>query len=272
MSKRGIIGRVAQLAQVNVGAVIDSAEVPQQTADQLARDYGTTIAETEHAIAQLASSRRMALHDQREDAAAAELWAGAAAASSQTADELRAAGDAAAADRFDGFARVALVRQLVAEHEVETREHTIAAQAESVETLTNGLSQMQIKMSELTHRRRSLAAGPGWPRAHSARPDRVVRNVDVLDPASEVALFQEMVRQEEAGTRGTGVARASQADAQLAEFASSHRDKIVDAAVDERLQALKTGRAMTSALARAQDSGDQLQRHDPRRAHGQPFR
>jgi phage shock protein A len=268
MSKRGIIGRVAQLAQANVSAVIDSAEVPQHALEQLARHYALTIAEAEQAIAQLASSRRLALDDQQDDTAAAELWAEAAATTSQTADELRAAGAAAAA-RFDRFARIALVRQLMAEYDVVARQHTIAAQAESVDMLRTGVSQMQIKLSDLTHRRRGLAAGSTGPQAH---PDRAMRGVDITDPASEVALFRELVRREEASARGTGPATSARSAAQLAEFADSHRYTVTEIEIDERLQALKTGRAMTSALARAHDNRDHPRRQDPRQPRRQPFR
>jgi phage shock protein A len=256
MSKRGIIGRVAQLTHANVGAVIDSAENPQQVADQLARDYEITIAEAEQAIAELVENRRIAADDQREDAEAANLWAGAAAATSQLADELRAAGDATAADGFDNLARIALARELSAENDVESSQHTITAQTESVDTLTNGIGQLRSKLSQLTLSRHVLVAGATGARARPGPRRQAVRHVDVMDPAIDVTLFQEAVRQEEARLRERGRKTQAQLPApRLAEFAGytgPHSDAATEAEIAERLQALKTSRVMASALARAQ--------------------
>jgi len=170
MSKRGIIGRVAQLAHANVNALIDSAEDPQQVLDELVRSYAITIAEAEQAVAQLTGSRRIAQGDQQVDAEMAVLWSSAAEATSQTADELRAAGEAADADAFDNLAKVALGRQLTAENDIETLQHTITAQTESVRTLANRLHQMQIKASELEHKRDNLKADASNSRAQPPGP------------------------------------------------------------------------------------------------------
>jgi len=241
MSKRGIIGRVAQLSHANVAAVIDAADNPQGAADELARDFSTTIAEAEQAIAALTDNRRITTDDQREDAEAAEMWAAAAAATSQTADELRAAGDAAAADRFDNLARIALARELMAENDVEASQHAITAQTESVETLRAGLGTMQAKLSELEHTSDRLTAESGGAQNH--RRDRAVRNIDVLDPASEVALFEDLVGREVSRLDG-----GATADVIYTGGGSAAENEI-----EERLQGLKTARAMASALARASD-------------------
>lgn len=271
MSKRGIIGRVAQLAHANVNALIDSAEEPRQVLDELVRSYAITIAEAEHALAQLTGNRRIAQDDQQIDAEMAVLWSSAAEATSQTADELRAAGDAADADAFDNLAKVALARQLIAENDIETLQHTITAQTESVETLANGLDQMQIKASELEHKRDDLEADA---RSSRAQPQGQgpVGSVDIMDPASEVDRFQEIVRREEARVRGAGDVHSSPPEAQ---FASQDDEEANKSEIEERLKALKTGRAMASARARAQDQQDERDlplRRDQRLAPDQPQR
>ena len=93
-------------------------------------------------------------------------WNEKAAAVSQTADELRAAGIAAEADRFDDLARIALERQLTAESDVRSVQHTMDAQLESVGRLSNGLGQMRAKLSELRHKRDDLDARSGSGREH----------------------------------------------------------------------------------------------------------
>jgi len=271
MSKRGIIGRVAQLAHANVNAVIDSAEDPQEVLDQLVRGYATTISEAEQAVAQLTGNRRIAQDDQQEDAEAAVLWSRAAEATSQTADELRAAGDAADADAFDNLAKVALARQLVAEHDIETLQHTITAQTESVETLTTGLDQMQFKASELRRKRETLVAHVQSPRPQPGRQGPV-RSVDIMDPASEVVRFREVVRREEARVRGARNSQTSPPEAQFAGPDDRATNTETGIEIEERLKALKTGRAMASALARAHDQQHQLDQLDQPLRPDQPFR
>jgi phage shock protein A len=266
MSKHGIIGRVTQLARANIKATIDSAQDPPEVLDQFVRDYTATIAEAEQAAAQLAYNLRIAEADQHEDAAVVVQWGKNAAAASQTADELRATGGAAEADRFDNLARVALQRQLVAEDDVESIRHTITAQHESIDKLKNGLDQMQVKLSELMTRRDSTPGqrsrtgprqdgpAPGAPRGRRHREDG--RSIDIMDPASDAALFEEQVRRETAGVRGRPENQAApspdQTFASLGELPNQ-------AEIDERLQAMKAGRAMAAAKARAED---QPIRHD----------
>jgi phage shock protein A len=272
MSKHGIIGRVTQLARANVDAMIDSADDPEQMLDKLVRDYQANIAEAEHAIAQLTGNLGIAEADQREDAAAVGQWTKEAEEASQKADDLRATGEADEADRFDDLARVALERQMIAENDVQTVQHTITAQQESVDKLTNGRDQMTIKLTELVHKRDHPLARSASSRLQIRTRD-AARSLDIMDPSSEVAWFEEKVRREEARARGAGGLQASSLDAQFASLAD------VDnmAQIDERLKALKTGRAMASASAKTHSQAQaQAQAHAEARAQtqaqDQPFR
>lgn len=242
MSKRGIIGRVTQLSRADVNDLIDLAEDPPKVVDRLVRTYAATIAEAEQAIAQHVLNLGIAELDQEEDAGAAGAWSRAAETTSQRADQLRAAGGAADADRFDALARIALKRQLTVENDIKVAQRTIAAHTESIETLANGLEQMRIRLTEIIHQRDSLAGRSGGAQASNLRLGAPL-SLDVLDPASDVARFEEMVRQEEARPQEAGVP-----DGQLAE--PGHTANVVE--VEERLMALKTGRAMAAAMARAQ--------------------
>jgi phage shock protein A len=248
MSKQGIVGRVMQLARANVNAMIDSAEDPQKMLDQLVRDYSANISEAEQAIAQTIGSLRMIEDDQAEDAKAAQQWGKKAEAASKKADELRTAGNASEADKFDDLARVALERQMTAENDVVTVQHTIDAQNESVEKLKTGLSQMKIKLSDLQHKRNSLVARSSSAQAQN-RMQEAVRSIDIMDPASEVGRFEEKVRREEAKVRGQEELSASSLDAQFA----SLDDADNQAEIENRLKALKAGRAMATATAKTQD-------------------
>ncbi|MFB6818019.1 PspA/IM30 family protein [Streptomyces sp. NPDC056347] len=236
MSKQTVLGRVTQLAKANINALLDQAEDPQKMLDQLVRDYTANIAEAEQAIASTIGNLRLMEQDHREDVEAAREWGGKALAASRKADELRAAGSAAEADRFDALAKVALGRQLRSEQEAKAAEPTIAAQTEVVDRLKSGLDRMKEKLSELRAKRDELVARAKSAEAQNRMLD-AVKSVDLLDPAGEIGRFEDKVRREEARAAGKRELAASSLDAQFEQL-----DALGDRAeIEARLAALKTG-------------------------------
>src|ERR687887_939731 len=120
MAQTTILGRVGQLVRANINAILDGAEDPEKMLDQLVRDYASNIAEAESAVAQTIGNLRLLEDDQREAEAALQEWGEKAAAASRKADQLRAGGQTAEADRFDELARVALRRQISYEEQAKT--------------------------------------------------------------------------------------------------------------------------------------------------------
>ena len=242
MSQQGIVGRVMQLARANVNAMIDSAEDPQVMLDQLVRDYSAHISAAEQAIAQTIANLRMIEEDQQEEAKAAQQWGKKAQAASKKADELRATGTPGEADTFDDLARVALERQMTAEADVVTVQHTIDAQNESVDKLKAGLDQMKIKLHDMKRKRDNLVARSRSARAQAQLQD-AAKGIDIMDPTSEVSRFEEKVRREEARVQSHDELAASSLDTQFA----SLEDAENKAEIENRLQALKAGRAVAKA-------------------------
>ncbi|MFC9591874.1 PspA/IM30 family protein [Streptomyces sp. NPDC056944] len=233
-SKQTILGRVTQLAKANINALIDQAEDPQKMLDQLIRDYANNIAEAEEAVAATIGNLRLMEQDHQEDVDAAKEWGGKALAASRKADELRAGGQTAEADRFDNLAKVALGRQLQSEKEARTAEPTIAAQTEVVQKLRTGLDQMKAKLGELRAKRDELVARATSARAQNRMMD-AVKSIDVLDPTSELSRFEDKVRREEAKALGKQELAASSLDAQFEQL-----DALGDSAeIEARLAALK---------------------------------
>ncbi|GLX35314.1 membrane protein [Streptomyces roseochromogenus] len=238
MSKQTILGRVTQLARANINALLDQAEDPQKMLDQLIRDYTNNISEAEQAVATTIGNLRMLEADHKEDVDAAAEWGGKALAASRKADELRAAGSAADADRFDNLAKVALGRQLQSEKEARTAEPVIAAQTEVVDKLKSGLDAMRGKLTELQAKRDELVARARTARAQNTMLD-AVKNIDVMDPTSDLNRFEEKVRREEAMAMGKQELAASSLDAQFESLEDLGRTSEIEA----RLAALKAGRA-----------------------------
>ena len=250
-AKQSILGRIAQLTKANINALLDRAEDPGKMLDQLVRDYTNNIAEAEQAIAQTIGNLRLAEQDYNEDVAAVTEWGGKALAASRKADEYRAAGDAANADKFDQLAKVALRKQLDAEAEVKQAQPMIDTQRQTVDKLKQGLATMKGKLNELKSKRDSLIA-----RSKTAEAQQTVQtaisSINVLDPTSELGRFEEAVRREEAKAIGQAEVAAASLDSQFAELEASDADVELEA----RLAALKAGNAPAPQIAPTSVSND----------------
>jgi phage shock protein A len=236
MTKQSIFGRIAQLTKANINAMLDSAEDPQKMLDQMVRDFTNSIADAESAIAETIGNLRLLEDDHREDVQAAGEWGRKALAASRKADELRAAGNAADADKFDNLAKVALGRQLQSENEAKAAEPQIESQTVIVDKLKTGLNTMKTKLNQLTTKRSELIARSKTAAAQSQVMD-AVKSIDMMDPTSEVSRFEDKIRREEAKVRGASELAASSLDAQF----ESLEDLGELTEVDARLAALKSG-------------------------------
>ena len=232
--KQTILGRISQLAKANINALLDRAEDPQMMRDQRIRDYTNSIAEAETAVAQTVGNLRLAEKDYEEDVAVAADWGRKAAAASAKAEELRAAGDQAGAQKWDDLARVAIGKQIQFEGEAKTAEPIIASQREVVEKLKTGLTQMKDKLGELKIKRDQLVARQKAAEAQAQVTD-AVSSINILDPSSELSRFEDKVRRTEALAQGKAEVAASSLDAQFAELETDASQVEIEA----RLAALK---------------------------------
>ena len=238
MVKQSIFGRIAQLAKANINALIDAAEDPQKMLDQMVRDYTNNIVEAEAAVAQTIGNLRLLEQDHAEDLRDADEWGSKALAASNKADEFRAAGDTANADKCDNLAKFALGKQMQAEREAKAAEPQIASQTQVVEQLKDGLTKMRAKLDELKSKRDELNARQKTAAAQSQVND-ALKAFDVMDPTSEVSRFEEKVRREEARVQGQQELAASSLDAQFNDLEELGRQSELDA----RLAALKNKNA-----------------------------
>lgn len=234
--KQSILGRIAQLTRANINALLDRAEDPQKMLDQLVRDYTSSIAEAEEAVAVTIGNLRLAERDYNEDLADAKDWGSKAQAALQQAKRLEEQGKGEDAERFHNLARIAVTKQLSAEKEAKAAEPMLNAQNEVVDKLKNGLTQMRERLSDLKNKRDELVA-----RAKSAQAQGTVQaaisSINVLDPTTEIGRFEEQVRREEARVQGQAEIAATSLEAQFDEL----RDYGMEAEVEARLLELSGG-------------------------------
>lgn len=238
MAKQTIFGRIAQLTKANINALIDAAEDPEKMLDQMVRDYTNNIREAEAAVAQTIGNLRLLEKDHAEDVQAAQEWGTKALAASNKADEFRAAGDVANADKFDNLAKIALNKQLLAEKAAQAVEPQLASQTQVVNQLKDGLEKMRSKLEEVKYKRDELTARQKTAAAQTQVND-ALKAFDVLDPTSEMSRFEEKVRREEARVIGQQELAASSLDAQFNTLDQMERETELDA----RLAALKAKNA-----------------------------
>lgn len=246
MVKQSIFGRISSLVRANVNSLIDQAEDPEKMLDQLVRDYTNSIAEAEDAVAVTIGNLRMLEQDHREDVDAAADWGRKALAASAKGDQLRAAGNAADADKFDNLAKVAIGKQLQAEKEAKDAEPTIASQNEVVEKLKQGLDGMRQKLDQLRSKRNELVARSKTAAAQS-QVLGAMKSIDILDPTSELGRYDEKVRREEAKVMGQQELASSSLDQQF----ESLEDLGAQTEIEARLAALKQPVELTATPLRA---------------------
>jgi phage shock protein A len=233
---QSILGRIGQLLRANVNSILDSAEDPEKMLDQLIRDFTENISEAEQAVAQTVGNLRLLEDDEREAEQARDEWGQKASAASRKADEMRAAGRTADADRFDELAKVALRRQLSFETQISTFKTQIAQQTQLTDQLKDGLNKLRIRREELVQKRDELVSRAKMAQAQ-IQVQQAVKDVSVMDPTSELNRFEERIRRQEALARGMQEVAASSLDQQFADLQDSEDELEVDA----RLAALKSG-------------------------------
>jgi len=215
--------------------MIDGAEDPEKMLDQLVRDFTNNMSEAEDAVAQTIGNLRMVEDDSKEARAAAADWGGKATAASKKGDELRVAGDAAGADKFDQLAKLALSRQISFENQCQTFDTQIAQQTALVDQLKDGLNKMRIRRDELVQKRDELVARAKMAKAQT-QVQTTLKNASVMDPTSELSHYEDKVRHQEAMARGMAEVNADSIDEKFATLQGEEDS----AEVEARLAALKS--------------------------------
>ena len=237
MAQSSILGRVGQLVRANINALLDGAEDPEKMLNQMVLDYTESIREAEQAVAQTIGNLRLQEDDAKEAGEAVEAWGSKAAAASKRADEMRAAGNTADADRFDSLAKIAIKRQMGFEDQVKAFAPQIEQQTALVSQLKDGLNVMRSKREELVQKKDQLIARAKMAQAQT-QVQTTLKNVSVMDPTSELSQYEDKIRHQEAMARGMAEVNASSIDDQFASL-QGDEDKVE---VDARLAALKAAK------------------------------
>ena len=121
------------------------------------------------------------------------------------------------------------------ETQATTLETQVASQTELADKLKDGLNKLRVKREELVQKRDELVSRAKMAQAQS-QVQESLKSVNVMDPTSEIARYEEGIRRQEALVRGRDEVAASSIDQQFASLDGEENN----AEIDARLAELKT--------------------------------
>ncbi|WP_067780079.1 PspA/IM30 family protein [Actinomyces vulturis] len=252
--KQSILGRISQLTRANINALLDRAEDPEKMLNQLVRDYTSSIAEARDAVAQTIGNLRLAEKDHDADLAEARDWGAKAQAAVAKSTQLRNEGDLAGADKFESLAKIALTKQIAAEQAAKDAEPMIETQRQVVEQLKSGLTQMESRLTDLKTKRDQLVARQRSAEAQ-VKVQGAIRSINLMDPTSELARYEDQVRRLEAHAEGQAELAGASLESQFAELEMSSAASEADARLAQLMSA-HNGVQLESSSELPQIAGD----------------
>jgi phage shock protein A len=214
----GILDRISMLVRSNVNDVLDRAENPEKTLDQVIRDMADAINKAKGQVAETIAQKNLIEEDLNEARQLSQEWGKKA--------------ELAVKRGSDDLAREALRRQRDYAANVQVYEHQLETQQEVVDKLKGDLQALQAKYEEIVRNRQVLISRHRTAQAQE-RVQKTAAAMAGIDPTSELHRMEEKIRLEEARARAAGELNESSLDRRFAELESGDHD------VEDDLAALK---------------------------------
>jgi phage shock protein A len=204
----GILDRISTILRANINALLDQAEDPEKTLDQIIRDMADAIGQARGQVVELIAQGQLLESDHDRNEHLAREW-------SQKAE--LAVGRGA-----DDLAREALRHKIDYAHNAWAYAGQLQAQAEVVAKLKRDLELLETKYQDLVHSRDALIARH---RAALAQQTvaRAAAQLTATDSMSDLARMDRRIRLEEArGAAAAELAARSDLDEDLAALEDDH--------------------------------------------------
>jgi phage shock protein A len=206
------------LVRSNVNDLLDRAENPEKTLDQVIRDMAEAINKAKAEVADTIAQKNLIEEDLNE--------------SRQLAGEWNKKAELAVKRGKDDLAREALRRQKDYVANAQVYEHQLTTQQEVVDRLKSDLQALQSKYEEIVRNRQVLISRHRTAQAQQ-RVQKTAAAMAGIDPTSELSRMEEKIRLEEARAKAGAELNESSLDRQFAELESG------DDEVEDELAALK---------------------------------
>lgn len=231
----GIFDRLSRLIRANVNDLIDSAEDPEKTLNQILRDMESAIPQARQQVHEMIAQEKLAEIDQKEAQKLAIAWG-------TKAQRAVAAGK-------DDLAREALRRKRDNEQNATVYGEQLVVQEQVVAKLKDQLRQLEAKYQATLSKRDTLLARHRAARA-SEQVARTLTTFSPMDPSADLERMERRIRSSEAKAAAMVEMSSETLDAQFmqlddpdieAELELLKAGGSLDAGIEAELQALKSG-------------------------------
>ncbi|HEX2032602.1 MAG TPA: PspA/IM30 family protein [Chloroflexota bacterium] len=203
----GILDRMSTILRANINALLDQAEDPEKTLDQLIRDMADAIGQARGQVAEMIAQEKLLDADLERNLNLSREWGKKAElAMSRGADDL---------------AKEALRRKIDYDRNAHAYTGQLQAQQEVVTKLKHDLEQLEQKYESAIRNRESLIARHRRAVAQQ-KVARTAAQLSTLDPTSELSRMEERIRLEEA--RAAAISEVHQRPSLEDQFAALESD------------------------------------------------
>jgi phage shock protein A len=179
----GILDRVSTILRANINALLDQAEDPEKTLDQIIRDMADAIGQARGQVAEMIAQEKLLEADMDRNQKLARDWgAKAELAMTRGADDL---------------AKEALRRKIDYERNAQAYTSQLQSQQEVVDKLKHDLGQLEAKYESAVRNREAMIARHRRAIAQQ-KVAKTAAQLTALDPTSELSRMEERIRLEEA--------------------------------------------------------------------------
>ena len=212
-----ILNRLSLLVRSNINDVLDRAEDPEKTLDQIIRDMASGIQQAKSQVAETIAQKNLIEANLQHAEDLSNEWGQKAALAVQKG--------------ADDLAREALRRKKDYDANAAVYQSQLASQTEVVDKLKTDLQALQSKYEDVVRNRETLIA-----RHRTAQAQQKVQQTAAalagIDPSSELGRMEEKIRMEEARAKAGAELASSSLDSRFAALEA-------DPDVESELAALK---------------------------------
>jgi phage shock protein A len=217
----GLLDRISMLVRSNVNDLMDRAENPEKTLDQVIRDMADAITKAKSQVAETIAQKNLIESNLEQAQRLSNEWG--------TKAQL------AVNKGADDLAREALRRKKDYDTNAHVYASQLASQTEVTDKLKGDLQMLQSKYEDVVRNREVLIARHRTAQAQQ-KVQQTAAALQGIDPTSELSRMEEKIRMEEARARATSELNESSLDRRFAELEA-------DPDVESELAALKAAAA-----------------------------
>ena len=230
----GLLDRISMLVRSNVNDLLDRAENPEKTLDQVIRDMADAITKAKSQVAETIAQKNLIESNLEQAQRLSNEWG----TKAQLAVQKGA----------DDLAREALRRKKDYDANAQVYASQLASQTEVTDKLKADLRALQSKYEDVVRNREVLIARHRTAQAQQ-KVQQTAAALQGIDPTSELSRMEEKIRMEEARARASAELNESSLDRRFAQLEA-------DPDVEAELAALKTAAApaaLPAAKKRAEE-------------------